>query len=115
MKYSLQILKNKNLFKRHKNPSPNALKIKYFWTLSYNHWVFFGIAGNSKRTINELFPQNILVKQSHFQHVDMANLVAQFYWYNITKLSNPQIQEKGMSEKRLDAAPVHKTLKSAVS
>ena len=45
----------------------------------------------------------------------MANLVAQFYWYNITKLSNPQIQEKGMSEKRLDAAPVHKTLKSAVS
>ena len=37
MKYSLQILKNKNLFKRRKYPSPNALNIKYFWTLSYNY------------------------------------------------------------------------------
>ena len=43
MKYSLQILKNKNLFKRHKYPSPNALNIKYFWTLSDNHWVCWGI------------------------------------------------------------------------
>ena len=33
MKYSLQISKNKNLFKRHKYPSPNALNIKHFWTL----------------------------------------------------------------------------------
>ena len=33
MKYSLQILKKKNLFKRH----------KYFWTLIYNHWVFLSI------------------------------------------------------------------------
>ena len=40
MKYSLRKLKNKNLFKRHKYPSPNALNIKYFWTLSYNHWAF---------------------------------------------------------------------------
>ena len=32
MKYSLQISKNKNLFKRHKYPSPNALNIKHFWT-----------------------------------------------------------------------------------
>ena len=31
MKYSLRILKNKNLFKRLKYPSPNALNIKYFW------------------------------------------------------------------------------------
>ena len=38
MKYSLRILKNKNLLKRHKNPPPNALNIKYFWTLSYNNW-----------------------------------------------------------------------------
>ena len=43
MKYSLQILKNKNLFKRHKYPSPNALNIKYFWTLSYNNWGFLSI------------------------------------------------------------------------
>ena len=28
------MLKNKNLFKRHKYPSPNALNIKYFCTLS---------------------------------------------------------------------------------
>ena len=41
MKLSLQILKNKNLFKRHKYPSPNALNIKYFWTLSYYHWGFW--------------------------------------------------------------------------
>ena len=40
MKYSLRKLKNKNLFKRHKYPSPDALNIKYFGTLSYNHWVF---------------------------------------------------------------------------
>ena len=26
------------IFKRNKYPSPNALNIKYFWTLSYNHW-----------------------------------------------------------------------------
>ena len=28
----------KNLFKRHKNPSANALSIKCLWKLSYNHW-----------------------------------------------------------------------------
>ena len=38
MKYSLRILKNKNIFKRLKCPSPNALNIKYFWTLCYNYW-----------------------------------------------------------------------------
>ena len=38
MKYSIRIVKNKNLFKRHKYPSPNAFSIKYFWTLSCNHW-----------------------------------------------------------------------------
>ena len=32
MKYSLRILKNKNLFKRLKYPSPNAMNIKYFGT-----------------------------------------------------------------------------------
>ena len=37
---NLQILKNKNLFKRQKFPSPNAMNIKYFCTLSYNHWGF---------------------------------------------------------------------------
>ena len=41
MKYSLLILKNKNLFKRHKYPFPNALNTKYFLTLSYNHWGFW--------------------------------------------------------------------------
>ena len=43
MKHSLQILKNKNIFNRHKYPFPNALNIKYFWTLSYNHWGIWGI------------------------------------------------------------------------
>ena len=43
MKYSLQILKNKNLFKRYKYPSPYSLNIKYFWTLMYNHGGFLGI------------------------------------------------------------------------
>ena len=31
MKYSLRILKNKNLFKRLKYPSSNVLSIKHFW------------------------------------------------------------------------------------
>ena len=31
MKYSLQILKKKNLLKRHKYPSPNILKSDFFW------------------------------------------------------------------------------------
>ena len=34
--------KNKNLFKRLIYPSSNALNIKYFWTLNYNYWGFFG-------------------------------------------------------------------------
>ena len=54
MKYSLQMLKTL-LFKRHKYPSPNALNIKYFWTLSYNHWAFLGITKyqihNFKKTV----------------------------------------------------------------
>ena len=37
MKYSLRILKNKNLFKRHKYPSPEAFNIKY------NNWEFLSI------------------------------------------------------------------------
>ena len=53
MKYSLRILKNKNLFKRHKYPSPNASNIKYFWTLSYNHWRFFGITKLSNSLLQE--------------------------------------------------------------
>ena len=43
IKYSLWKFKNKNIFKRHKYPSPNASSIKYFWTLTYNHWGFLGI------------------------------------------------------------------------
>ena len=113
MKYSLQILKNKNLFNRHKNPSQNAMNIIYFWTLSYNHWGFFGIAGNSKRTISPEHVDESLIFSILIWPI--WSLGAKFYWYNITKLSNPQLQEKGMPEKRLDAAPVYKTLKSAVS
>ena len=36
-------LRNKTFFKRLKYPSPNALNIRYFWTLSYNYWGFGGI------------------------------------------------------------------------
>ena len=42
MKYSLQILKNENFFKRLTYPSPNALNIKYFWhsaTIIGGFWV----------------------------------------------------------------------------
>ena len=42
MKYSLKIVKNINIFKRHKYPSPNALNAKYLWTLSYI--LFFGVS-----------------------------------------------------------------------
>ena len=31
------------LFSRDKYPSPNAFNIKYFWTLSCNHWWVWGI------------------------------------------------------------------------
>ena len=53
MKYSLQIPKNKNIFKRHIYPFPNALNIKYFWTLSYNHWEFLGITKLSNPSLQE--------------------------------------------------------------
>ena len=37
-----EYLKTK-IFSRDTYPSPNSLNIKYFWTLSYNHWRFFSI------------------------------------------------------------------------
>ena len=75
MKYSLRTLENKNLFKRHKYPSPDALNIKYFWTLSYKHWGF------------------------------------------LVSLNYPilNFKKKVCPQKRLDAALVHETRKSAVS
>ena len=33
----------KNLFIKHKYPSPNALNNKYFWKLSHNHQEFFNV------------------------------------------------------------------------
>ena len=38
MKYSPEILKNKNFFKTRK-----CIEIKHFWTLGYNHWGVLGI------------------------------------------------------------------------
>ena len=43
MKHSLQTLKNRNLFNRHKYPSPNALDMKCFWALGYNHRGIWGM------------------------------------------------------------------------
>ena len=60
MKYSLQILKNKNLFKRLKYPSPNALNIKYFSTLSYNYWEFLENGMPKKRLDTALYTENQL-------------------------------------------------------
>ena len=45
MKYNQQILKNKNLFKRSKYPSPNALNIKYFWTHPQLQQLGMGVGG----------------------------------------------------------------------
>ena len=42
---------NTHLFKKHKYPSPNALNIKYSWTLNYNHWVFLSITKLSNRKL----------------------------------------------------------------
>ena len=53
MKHSLQILKSKNIFNRHKYPFPNALNIKYFWTHSCNHWGFWGITKLSNPELQE--------------------------------------------------------------
>ena len=68
MKYSLPILKNKTFFKKHNYLYPNALKIKYFWNLSYNHWGF----------------------------------------WDITKPSNPKLEENGMPKESLDSAQIAK-------
>ena len=60
MKYSLRILKNKTLFKRHKYPFPNALNVKYFWTISYNQWGFLGITKLSILNLAKMvWPKNI--------------------------------------------------------
>ena len=60
MKYSLQILKNENLFKRHTYPSQNALNIKQFQKLSYDHWGFSGITKLSNPYLQENgMPNNI--------------------------------------------------------
>ena len=40
-------------------PSPNALNIKYFWTLSYNHWEFLSITKLS----NPYFKENGMPKK----------------------------------------------------
>ena len=53
IKYSLWILKNKNLFNRHKYPPTNALNMKYFWTLSYKHWWFLSISKLSNPQLQE--------------------------------------------------------------
>ena len=61
MKYNLQILKNKTLFKRHKYSSPNALNIKSFWTINCNHWGVFGITklSNPLYTSKKRYAQKI--------------------------------------------------------
>ena len=43
MKYSLQILKKQNFFQETQISFPNALNIRYIWTLIYNYWGFGGI------------------------------------------------------------------------
>ena len=44
---SLQILKNKNLFKRHKYPSLNSSNMKYFWNTSPTMGAVSGITKSS--------------------------------------------------------------------
>ena len=60
MKYSLRILKNKNLLKRLQYCSPNALNIKYFWhsaTIIGRFWVSLNYQIlNFKKTV---CPENV--------------------------------------------------------
>ena len=76
MKYSLQILKNNNLFKRLKYSLPNALNIKYFWTLSYNYWEF----------LDTLF----MLAFSQSVHLCEANLNPEDSWLRSTQ-SRPSL------------------------
>ena len=46
-------VKNTKIFSRDKYPSPNALKIKYFCTVSYNHWGLLGITKLSNPPLQE--------------------------------------------------------------
>ena len=65
---SLRKLKNKNILKRHIYPSPNALNIKYFWTLIYKNWVFWGITKLSNPYLQENgMPKNIWMQHWQLQ------------------------------------------------
>ena len=52
MKYSLRILKNKNIFKTQIS-LPKSNEHQIIWKLSYNHWGFLGIAKLSNPKLQE--------------------------------------------------------------
>ena len=66
MKYSLQILKNRNLFKRHKYPSPNAWNIKMFLDHQlYKHLRVLGTTKLSNLNFKKLVcPKNVWMRHS---------------------------------------------------
>ena len=57
-------LKTKNIFKRPKYPSPNALNTKYFRTLGYNLYGFFGIT----ELPNFIFKKTVCPKNLWWRH-----------------------------------------------
>ena len=71
MKYSLQILKKKFFLKRRKHPSPNALNIKYFWTLGDFRLLLNYPILNFKKTV---CPKNLWMR--HCPYVNILNFAS---------------------------------------
>ena len=85
-------LKNKHFFKRPKYPSPNALNIRYFWTLTYNYWGFE--VSLSYRILN--FKKMVCPKNVWMRHC-RKTLISQV-------LHEHFIQEQEIAIRRLEAA-----------
>ena len=78
MKYGLQILKNKIIFKGHKYPSSYTLSIKYLLTLSYNHWKFLGII----KLFHPYFKKAVCTKNIWMQHSIVVSTVRSTVFLN---------------------------------
>ena len=85
-------LKNKIFFKRLKYPFPNALNIRYFWTLSYNYWGFAGITklSNPQLQENDMSKKRV---DAALQEKSVSQVILKHF-----------IQEQEVAIRRLEAA-----------
>ena len=83
MKYSLQILKNRNLFKRHKYPSPNAWNIKMFLDPQlYKHWRFWVSLSYPILNFKKLVcPKSVRMRHSLCWFIFTSIIFVCFVWF----------------------------------